>query len=85
MNVSEIDKENFSNEELIKRKEIESTPFVVVTINGKSFGSMGAYRLTESFDTEEEAENTVTKMTWNSITNVIMCIMDATLNNLKKQ
>ncbi len=67
------------NEELIKRRDIKDTPFTIVEIEGEFFGAMGQYRLTEKFNTYEEAHDTITANTWNNITNLII-----TLNQILK-
>lgn len=60
--------------ELIERTEIENSPFVVITTEGQSFGTMGHWRLTEPYDTKEEAIAEMEKITWNRIIQVMMLI-----------
>ncbi len=80
------DKENFSrNEELVKRKDIKDTPFEVITINEKSFGTMGQFRLTENLDSVKEVEKELKKITWNRLIQVIMILEELKLNMNKNK
>lgn len=63
-----------SNSELIKRTEIENSPFVVITSEGKSFGTLGKYRITEVYNDIEECIDEVKKITWNRIIQVFMLL-----------
>jgi hypothetical protein len=69
------------NEQLIKRHEIKDTPFTIVEIEGEFFGSMGQYRLTEKYETYQEAHDAVTANTLNNITNLIITIHEILKNN----
>lgn len=64
------------SEELIKRTEVHDSPFTIIGIDGKYFGSMGKYRITESYDTEDEAYGVTEKITWNRIVQVIAIMLD---------
>jgi len=75
-------KKDSSNEELVKRKIIENTPFEVITIDGKSFGAMGSYRVTEPKETIKEVEKELKKVTWDRIVQVIM-ILDEVKNKVE--
>lgn len=71
MNVGNQNNSNL-NYELIKRKEIENTPFTIITIEEKeSFISIGKYRLSESYKTIEEAEINAKIIDWNKIMQII--------------
>ena len=39
-------------EELIKRIDVENTPFVIINIENEYFGTFGQYRITEVYETE---------------------------------
>lgn len=81
--VNGTDKKNSSkNEELVKRKDIKDTPFEVITINDKSFGTMGQFRLTENLNSIKEVEKELKEITWNRLIQVIM-ILDELKSNLK--
>lgn len=60
-----------SNYELIKRMDVQDSPFMVITTEGKSFGVLANYRITQEWDTEEEAYKDVQEITWNRIIQVI--------------
>lgn len=64
------------NSEIFKTKEVEETPFTVITIGETSFGTIGKYKLTNDFMTVEEAEEDVKKITWNRLVNVIMILQN---------
>lgn len=84
MNVGNPNNSN-SNSELIKRTEVENTPFTVITIENESFVTLGKYRLTEKFETEKEAIESASKITWDNIMQVItimiLNIEKETINN----
>ncbi len=63
-------------EELIKRTEIADSPFTVIETEGKVFGTMGQYRLTEQFDSFEEAMEETRLFTWNRVVQVMMLLVD---------
>lgn len=73
-NVKEADKE--ASSELIKRVPVKDSPFEVITINGESFIGMGNYRISEFYKTEEAAEESITKLTWNNICIVMNVMID---------
>ncbi len=65
-----------SSEELVKRKTIENTPFEIITVDGKSFGAMGQYRVTEPKDTVKKVETELKKITWDRIVQVVMILKE---------
>ena len=40
-NSKEVNKQDSLNKELIKREEVENSPFTIITVNKESFGTMG--------------------------------------------
>jgi hypothetical protein len=75
-----MDTIEIQNEELVKRHEIEETPFTIVETDGYFFATIGQYRITEPKDTLEECRDEVTKFTWNNITNLIITITEILKN-----
>jgi len=73
MNVVKADKEN-SSEQLVERVVIENTPFTMIGLDGRWFGSMGEYRMTEEFESKGECEDELKCITWNRIIQVIMVL-----------
>ena len=67
--------------ETIKREDVKDSPFTIITIEGKSFGTMGEYRLTEEGNIKEIRKQLKT-ITWNRVIQVIM-LLDEMKNNLK--
>ena len=70
--MSEVSKQGFGNEELIKKDALEGTPFHVVTIGDESFGVMGEYRLTEKKSDRAEIIEELEVITWNRLVQVMM-------------
>lgn len=82
MNAEDTNKE-VSGNEMIKKEEIKETPFTIITIDEKSFGSMGDYRITEPMGTVEEVRKELKKITWNRILQVVM-ILDEVKEKMNK-
>jgi hypothetical protein len=68
-----VEKDNRGSSELIKREDIKESPFTIITIDGKSFGTMGNYRLTEE-GTKDQIKKELSKITWNRIIQVTMIL-----------
>ena len=64
------DKENFNF------KQIENTPFTIVSEDEKVFAVMGKYRLTENYNSAEECEKAVTEITWNRLIQVMSIMIN---------
>lgn len=77
-----MEKDDTKNEQMIKRTEIPNSPFVVITTEHGSFGTLGNYKLTEEFNTEKEAINATQAMTWNRLIQV-MSLVNTILNKQK--
>jgi len=75
LNVKEADNKD-SNSEIIKRKDIKNSPFIVITVEKGSFGTMGKYRITEIYETPEEVEEELKEITWNRIIQVIQLLTE---------
>jgi SHS2 domain-containing protein len=62
-------------EELIRRTEVKNTPFVVISLNEKEhFATLGEYRITEKYESQEEAEKECKAITWNRIIQIVMIL-----------
>jgi hypothetical protein len=64
------------NNQIIERNEIENTPFVMVTLEQGSFVALGNYRVSEVYETKEEAENYIKTITWDNLFNVIISLFE---------
>lgn len=72
--------------ELVRRTDIKDSPFQVVTTEGKTFGVMGKWRITEAEESNEENFEEVEekviqeleRMTWNRVIQVIMILTSKT-------
>lgn len=76
-----------SSNEIIQRHEIENCPFSILATEGKVFGVMGKYRITEplSYPVGNEKkrdlkikalEKEVSQITWNRIVQVIIILLE---------
>lgn len=74
---------NTTDKQVSTFKPLEGTPFTLVSDNGKVYGVMGRYRLTEGFENEEEAEKQVKAITWNRLVQVFS-IMISEKDNIKQ-
>lgn len=71
-----IDDAKEKAEELIKRRDVEDTPFTVITQEGKSFGVMGEYRITEPEEDPDVVYLELQGLSWNRITQVMMILLE---------
>lgn len=68
------DNKNYSNElEFIK---VDNTPFTIVRIKKEYFGLIGEHRITEKYDTLDEIQEVIEKITWDRIVQVIWAITE---------
>ena len=59
----------------LSRHEVEESPFTVVGNDENGWvGTMGKYRITEQFDSKEEAIKDVEVITWNRIVQVLILV-----------
>jgi len=65
------------SEELFKRTEVKRTPFTIVEYEKKYYVSAGlSYRLSDEFETFEEAEQDAKSITWDRICQLISIITE---------
>lgn len=64
------------NEELVTRIDVEDSPFVIIGTDRGYFVSLGEFRLSDTFKTEEEAWDDAVSMTWNRMIQVVMVLLD---------
>jgi hypothetical protein len=81
--VNEMDKPGSSSEELIIKKQVEHTPFEIVTIGNKNFVALGQYRLTPEDYTFEKCEMWAVNITWNKIVQVSAILHEIITKNSK--
>ena len=63
-------------EELVQRENVKDSPFVIITTEDGSFGSMGKWRITEIRKTKNEVLQELTKITWDRIIQVVMLLTE---------
>ena len=64
--------------EIIKRKVVDNSPFTIVSLEDEGhFGVMGKWRITESFDSVEEAEKDLNVINWNRVIQICSIMMQA--------
>lgn len=69
-------KESYSsNEEIVQRDNIGDTPFTVITTEGKSFGTLGKYRITEDAQTKAEIVEELQRFSWNTVLKLLAIIV----------
>lgn len=73
--------EEQKNEELIKRTEVKDTPFMIISTEGKHFGVLGQYRITEEYNDFAQCKKDLTKFTWNRAIQVISLVNQILKNN----
>ena len=91
MSTKEIDSKDFSNNtELLQRETIIDSPFSMIGAEGKWFGVMGQYRVTEDYENKKELKEELQKITWNRIVQVMLILqetkpeIDKEFNNKKE-
>lgn len=85
-NTSNSSEETHKQESNSRIRKIENTPFSIIeTDNSKYFLAMGAYRLTEEYNTEDEALEYTVANFWNLAVTVISVITEMTLAKQKEE
>lgn len=82
---TELEK-NEKAEELVKRYEVRETPFTVIETEGKIFGTLGRYRITEPYEIDDNGTEAETlrnrvkeeckRITWDRIIQTMMIVLD---------
>lgn len=67
---------NTTDKQVSTFKPLQGTPFTLVSDEGKVYGVMGKYRLTEAFESEEEAEIQVKAITWDRLVQVFSIMIN---------
>ena len=83
MNVEKANNNGSLNSEIIERFPIENSPFTVITIDGKHFGVMGEYKMTEDYNNRGECEDELKTITWNRIIQVLMVLNEISAKDKK--
>ena len=80
-----MNKSDCLNEELIKFTDVENTPFTVISKEDEHIVMLGKYRVSETFENQEEAIKDAESITWNRITQLItiMLRLDEEVKDLK--
>lgn len=67
--------------DLVRRVEIENSPFVAVELESEEgkfcIGMMGSHKVTEKFKTIEEVKNELLNITWNRVVQVIIISLNS--------
>lgn len=71
-----VENENTNSSELTKYKNVENTPFTIVTHGTDIFGVIGSHRITELHENEEECEKDLKEITWDRIAQVIWVVVE---------
>lgn len=73
---AEIEDNNDLTYKEIIRTEMENTPFIIISMEGYHFGSMGDYRITEKYETLQQVREDLAEMTWNRIVQIVALIIE---------
>ncbi len=65
------------NTEMVKREDVPNSPFVVVTVEEGSFGTLGKWRITELCKTSKEVFDDLSVISWDRVIQVIQLILQA--------
>ncbi len=65
------------NTVMVKREEVPNSPFVVVTVEEGSFGTLGKWRITELCETSKEVFDDLSVISWNRVIQVVQLILQA--------
>lgn len=78
LDIDQTDNKNSS--ELIKREEIEDSPFMIIETERDLFGVMGEYRLTEVYEVTDDnrvkLREELKAISWNRVIQVIMLLVE---------
>lgn len=74
-------KKNKKAEELISRKDLDGTPFTIITVEDEYFGVMGKYRITEKYKSFELAKAEAMRLDWNNVIKIISLICHEFIEN----
>lgn len=69
-----MDSETEKTTELIKKVPMDNTPFTIITIDGKSFGTFGRYKITEDYENDKQVKAELEKMTWNRVIQIMTLV-----------
>lgn len=78
INAEETHSKLSGKDEIVKRREVENTPFVMVSIGDQHFVTMGKYRLTPP-QTEEECNQWITELSWDKVLSVVHIMVETHL------
>lgn len=79
MNISDQD---VNGQELVSRTEVADSPFTIIGTEGKYFAVMGAYKVTEQYDTEEEVLEKL-GFSWDRVTQIFAIMLNQQEDILK--
>lgn len=65
----------YLNEELINFTEVENTPYTVISKEDQHIVMLGRYRVSETFESKDEAIKDANSITWNRITQLITVLL----------
>lgn len=76
---------NQNNVPFFERKEVENTPFVIISEEKRHFAIMGDHRITPFYEHIEEVEALIHEKNWNMLTVIIGIIVETTIKELDKK
>ncbi len=76
MSTKRTDKLELNSEELITRDDMKDSPFHVIGVEGKYFGAMGNFRITEKMEDKVSVKKELKKITWDRILQVVLILIE---------
>lgn len=71
--------DKIKGEELFKKNEVKDTPFTIIEFENKFYVSIGTkYRLSEAFESKNEAITNAKSITWARIMQIINILKEET-------
>lgn len=70
---------NKDSKQLIEKEEVPNTPFILVTIENKSFLAFGNYKLCQDQNSKKEVLQYLKKHQWDVITKLMMIVTELQL------
>ncbi len=65
------------NTEMVKREDVPNSPFVVVTVEEGSFGTLGKWRITELHENSAEVFEELSIVSWDRVIQVMTLLIQA--------
>lgn len=65
-----------NTESYYEKEEVKGTPFTIITLENRIFGTIGEHRITEYSTSKTEIRKELEKITWNRIVQVLAILIE---------